>query len=101
MSDYTSKISDFMGSALAIVDVITDAVADNAKHAGSIVETEIAIKRLKAERAKTIYTLGEDTLKTQKVNEEKIEQIHFLDEQIAKLKASREAKKRNEEEEED
>ena len=89
MSNYASKISDMMGTALAIVDIVTDAAADSAKSAGNIVGNEIAIKRLSAERAKLVYRLGEEVVAEKEINHALVERIEELTKEIEEHKKLR------------
>ncbi len=93
MSNYASKISDMMGTALAIVDIVTEAAADNAKSAGNIMGNEIAIKRLCAERAKLVYQLGEDVVANNEINHALVDRIQDLDKEIEERKKARDEEK--------
>lgn len=90
MSDYTSKMSDVLGTALAIVDIVTEAAADSARNAGDIMGNEVAIKRLQSERAKLVYQLGEDVVKNKEINHDLIEQIEEIEQEIERRKKRRE-----------
>ena len=90
MSDYTSKMSDVLGTALAIVDIVTEAAADSARNAGDIMGNEVAIKRLQSERAKLVYQLGEDVAKNKEINHDLIEHIEEIEQEIEHRKKRRE-----------
>ncbi len=90
MADYTSKISDVLGTALAIVDIVTDAAADSARNAGDIMGNEVAIKRLQSERAKLVYQLGEGVAKDKEINHDILEQIEEVEQEIERRKKRRE-----------
>ncbi len=90
-SNYKNQVTEIMGTACAIVDIVTDAITKNAKSAGSMIDAEIQIKKKTSERAKLIYELGEDAFEMGKVNHGIVEQITALDEEIKTLKASRDA----------
>ncbi len=83
------KLSDTMGTVLAIFDIVTDEIASNLRSAGNTVENELAIKRKQTEKERLIHQLGNSVYETGKIDTDIIDELRMVDKEIKSLEGNR------------
>ena len=79
------RLTDAMGTVLAVFDLVSDAISDNLKTAGDAVETELALKKRQNEKSKLLFELGATAYEKGKIDTKIVDRLKVVDDEIEDL----------------